>query len=145
MEGLRITGEIRENTLNGLKWLKFLTVMSVIGVGICAIVSAVCLIGGQNVALAFGQSSNELTIIGFIYLVLVGLYIYPIMLTFNFISNMRRAFAAEDQMSLVEASDCFRSVLKYVGILTIAIIALYALIVVIVIIAAIAGLAMAAV
>lgn len=65
---------------------------------------------------------------GALYIILAGVYYYPISKTFAQIKNIREALIFDSQMSLEEASSNYYSVLRYLGILSIPLLCLYVLV-----------------
>ena len=121
MENLRITEYIQQNLLSATKWLKFMTILGIIGVALVFIAGIVML---------FIPTYDGVpgAIVGVIYMLLTLLYIYPIKKSFDLIKNTREAMNNASQTSLEDASANFKSILKYFGILAIVCMAIYAMI-----------------
>lgn len=130
MENLRITESIKANLLTAMKWMKFLTVVSIIGLALVALAAVVLPMSGIPQA----------WLMSLIYIVAIAIYVYPIKKCLNIISSTRKAMNEASQAELEDAADSFRSVLKYMGILCIIVLSIYALLLLCVIIALASGL-----
>ena len=124
---LKVTSDMQANLLSGAKWLKFLTVVATVGVVLLLLLSIGCF--GLAVA---GTTVGEYTpgllfCVGCVYLVCVGLYVYPIKKVFSLVKNIREAMNDCSQVGFEDAADDFRSILKYCGIVTIIALGIYAL------------------
>ncbi|MDO4460950.1 MAG: hypothetical protein Q4C30_00445 [Bacteroidia bacterium] len=115
MENLKITETIKNYLLSSTKWLKFLTIVAVVATAILLIAALILIASGIP----------QTTILGIAYLILVGLYVYPIIKCFNIICHTRKALKEASQDSLESAADNLHSLLKFLGILTIIVISLY--------------------
>lgn len=124
MENLRITENIQKNLLSATKWLKFMTILSTVGVALFFIIGIVLLFIPTN-----GRDPGAL--FGVIYMLLTLLYFYPIKKSFDLIKNTRDAMGNASQMGLEQAAANVKSILKYFGILSIVCLSIYALLFVI--------------
>ena len=124
MENLRITENIQNNLLTATKWLKFMTILSTVGVALFFIIGIVLLFIPTN-----GRDPGAL--FGVIYMLLTLLYFYPIKKSFDLIKNTRDAMGNASQMGLEQAAANVKSILKYFGILSIVCLSIYALLFVI--------------
>lgn len=132
MENLRITENIQNNLLTATKWLKFMTILSTVGVALFFII---------GIVLLFITTYDGVpgALYGVIYMLLTLLYFYPIKKSFDLIKNTRDAMGNASQMGLEQAAANVKSILKYFGILSIVCLSIYALILIICFIAIMAG------
>ena len=132
MENLRITENIQNNLLTATKWLKFMTILSTVGVALFFII---------GIVLLFIPTYDGVpgALYGVIYMLLTLLYFYPIKKSFDLIKNTRDAMGNASQMGLEQAAANVKSILKYFGILSIVCLSIYALIFIICFIAIMAG------
>ena len=132
MENLRITENIQSNLLSAAKWLKFMTILSTVGVALFFII---------GIVLLFIPTYDGVpgALYGVIYMLLTLLYFYPIKKSFDLIKNTREAMGNASQMGLEQAAANVKSILKYFGILSIVCLSIYALLFVIGFIAIMAG------
>lgn len=132
MENLRITENIQNNLLTATKWLKFMTILSTVGVALFFII---------GIVLLFIPTYDGVpgAVYGAIYILLTLLYFYPIKKSFDLIKNTRDAMGNASQMGLEQAAANVKSILKYFGILSIVCLSIYALIFIICFIAIMAG------
>lgn len=132
MENLRITENIQNNLLTATKWLKFMTILSTVGVALFFII---------GIVLLFIPTYDGVpgALYGVIYMLLTLLYFYPIKKSFDLIKNTRDAMGNASQMGLEQAAANVKSILKYFGILSIVCLSIYALILIICFIAIMAG------
>ena len=132
MENLRITENIQNNLLSATKWLKFMTILSTVGVALFFII---------GIVLLFIPTYDGVpgALYGVIYMLLTLLYFYPIKKSFDLIKNTREAMGNASQVGLEQAAANVKSILKYFGILSIVCLSIYALILIICFIAIMAG------
>lgn len=131
LEELRITEGMRDSLLSGMKWLNFLTIMCCIGMGFVVLMGVGFLFGGTFVASLDSNTPTGLfPVMGIVYLIIAGVYVYPIMKCFNLISNTRKAMSGM-QENLEMAADDFAAIMRFVGIFTIIALGLYALLIIV--------------
>lgn len=130
MENLRINEKIQQNLLSSANWLQFITILAAIG-------AAFMILGGVSLLFmsiagfaAMGQQGAIILICSIVYLVLGGLYIYPIIRSFNLIDNIRKSMKSFSQNALDKASDDFKAIMKFIGIMIIAIIVIYVIVII---------------
>ena len=119
MENLEISASIRQNLLSAMKWLKFLAVCGTVFMAIVFVAGVVFLFlpvynGAPGVA------------VGLVYIVMAFVYIYPLKKTFEIVREVRSALNGNSQTSLEFAGLATRSVLKFMGVLTIVALSVYA-------------------
>ena len=119
--GLTVNERMKFDLLSAAKWAKFLCVMMIF-------FSAV--LSGVAPNMPFGA------FVGFLYLVMAALYIYPIVKGFQFANGTKAACLTGDENELARGFAGLRSLLRFIGVLTIICMALYVLIIIGVIIVA---------
>ncbi len=123
MENLEISASIRQNLLSAMKWLKFLAVCGTVCMAIVFVAGVVFLFlpdynGVPGVA------------VGLVYIVMAFVYIYPLKKTFEIVREVRSALNGNSQTSLEFAALATRSVLKFMGVLTIVALSVYAVVII---------------
>ena len=107
------------------KWTKFLSIMGFIFVGFMVI--AAFFMG----TILSGISGEESTMpipgfmVGFIYLVMAGLYFFPVLYLFKFSTNIKKALSSNDYKGFNLAISNLKSHYKFIGILTVTMLGLY--------------------
>lgn len=118
MENLEISASIRQNLLSAMKWLKFLAVCGTVCMAIVFV---------AGVAFLFlPDYSGAPVVVGLVYIVMAFVYIYPLKKTFEIVREVRSALNGNSQTSLEFAALATRSVLKFMGVLTIVALSVYA-------------------
>lgn len=105
----------KESLLSATKWLKFLTILSSIGLVLMVIFGLIAMV----VPSALGARYGALGGMGLIYWCVAALYAYPIIRAFRMIKEARLACLADDQNSFELMFDSMRAILRYMGILAI--------------------------
>lgn len=120
-EELKLTKQAQQTLLKAMKWLQFFAVLGAIAAGMIIIAAIIfCIV-------SFINGGPSFLFVSLLYLVLGAVYFYPVKKTFDLISNTRLAIYQNDPDQLELAAGNFHTILKYCGILTIAIVVLYLL------------------
>ena len=120
-EELKLTEQAQQTLLKAMKWLQFFAVLGAIAAGMIIIAAIIfCIV-------SFIHGGPSFLFVSLLYLVLGAVYFYPVKKTFDLISNTRLAIRQNDPDQLELAAGNFHTILKYCGILTIAIVVLYLL------------------
>ena len=120
MADLIITASMKQSLLEAMKWLKVLTVLGTIGLGLVAVLGVIFLfmpsssLGVSGVAAAF------------VYFVCCAIYYYPIKKCYGIVGNMREAINDDSQASLECCAEDTCAVLRYLGVLSLVVVAIYA-------------------
>ena len=111
MENLRITPSIQRNLLSSTKWFNFFAILGAIGVALMFMGGVGCILAG---VLNLGNTFDSAGLIGlgFIYIVLGGVYIYPLNKSFALISNTKNAMYNASQPSLEQSAENLKSILQ---------------------------------
>ncbi len=100
------------------KWAKFLGIIGFVFLGLLLLVS---------IATTFylTHTSGLGTLIGSIYLAVVGIYIYPVFALFRFGKWMKMALTNADQVLFNKSLKSLKNCFLYIGIVTIILICIY--------------------
>ncbi len=104
------------------KWAKFLAIIGFIFMGFMVL--------GSFAVFAFAGSMGSLVPfpmagVGFLYLVLAGVYFFPIYYLLQFANKTKLALANKSTQSLTESMKYIKSHYKFMGIFTIVMLAMY--------------------
>jgi hypothetical protein len=130
--GIRVSNDAKANFITIGKWVKFLGIMGFISVGFLAILALIMIIGGSSVSLG----GEQMMLIGFLYLVIAGVYIYPALYLVRTSKHLSEAFNRDSQSSFELGVENMKSFFKFVGIFTIVVISLYILMILVAVFAA---------
>jgi hypothetical protein len=130
--GIRVSNDAKANFITIGKWVKFLGIMGFISVGFLAILALIMIIGGSSVSLG----GEQMMLVGFLYLVIAGVYIYPALYLVRTSKHLSEAFNRDSQSSFELGVENMKSFFKFVGIFTIVVISLYILMILVAVFAA---------
>ena len=133
--GLTVNERMKFDLLSAAKWAKFLCIMGTIGM-VLLVVIAVMMIFFSAVLSGVAPNMPFGAFVGFLYLFMAALYIYPIVKSFQFANRTKAACLTGDENELARGFAGLRSLLRFIGVLTIICMALYVLIIIGVIIVA---------
>lgn len=124
---MTVTESMKYDLLCAAKWAKFLCIVGCVGVAIMLIASlGMIVIGGLLTKalpdMPFGPA------LGFLYLIIAALYIYPLMKGFQFANATKAACLYNDQYQLARGVTGLKDLIKFTGILTIVVLSIYAII-----------------
>ncbi len=131
---LEVKDEIKGYLSEISKWSYFLSILGFIGVGLMVLLgifvgffSGLNSLGGSsNTLYNFGYSMG----IGFFYIVLALVYLFPILYLFRFSKRMKSALKLNNNEDFRIAFSNLKSHYKYMGIFVIVIISIYILIII---------------
>lgn len=109
--------------LTAAKWAKFLCIMGCIAMGIMLLCAILLIALGTALGSALGMDYGPG--LGFLYLVIALIYIYPIIKGFQFANATKAACLSDDEQQLAHGMEGLSSLVKFLGILTIICIVLY--------------------
>ena len=123
--GMTVSQGMKDDLLTTAKWMKFLCIIGCIGVALMLILGLAMFfvgasIGGGNTPLGAGM--------GFLYLILAAIYIYPIIKGFQFANGTKAACLTDNEYELARGFAGLRDLLRFMGILAIVCIVIYVLI-----------------
>ena len=124
---MTVTESMKSDLLCAAKWAKFLCIVGCVGVAIMLIASLGMILIGGLVSKAlpdmpFGPA------LGFLYLIIAALYIYPLMKGFQFANATKAACLYNDHYQLARGVTGLKDLIKFTGILTIVVLSIYAII-----------------
>ncbi len=124
--GLSINSESKGYLAETAKWAKFL---AIIGFFFMAII----IIGAISMAFVMGSEFDDLfpgmgIMIVLLYILMAGIYIFPILYLYRFATNMKGAINSNDNMLATEAFSNLKSHYKFFGILMAIFLGIYAFI-----------------
>ena len=137
---MNVTESMKSDLLCAAKWAKFLCIVGCVGVAIMLIASLGMILIGGLVSKAlpdmpFGPA------LGFLYLIIAALYIYPLMKGFQFANATKAACLYNDQYQLARGVTGLKDLIKFTGILTIVVISICVIVIVFAILFAAIGIA----
>ncbi|HZH97110.1 MAG TPA: hypothetical protein VEY06_14560 [Flavisolibacter sp.] len=116
------------------KWARFLAISGMVFLGLAVVGILFFAYYISSVAPSIeGQYSSQGMLAGFgvgvalFYLLLLGVWFFPLLFLLRFANKMKVALAGNDQTALNSAVQNLKMCLRYIGILTIIILALYAI------------------
>ena len=123
-----INGYLKETST----WGKFLAIVGYITVGIFVMLALFMMFGASQLS-NYTQSPMPMPFVflGFIYLVLAGLYLIPINNLHKFAIRMKGGILQQDKAMVTSGFENLKSLFKFMGIFTIVILSMYALILIV--------------
>ncbi len=107
-------------------WVRLLTIVGMIGVGFMALAVVFMLVGGMA-----GAGRGELTVMAAMYILMIGLYVYPLVCLWRYASRIKQLTLTGDKESLLGALDAQRGFWKFMGIMMLIVFGFYALMLVV--------------
>lgn len=104
------------------KWAKFLAIVGFIfmGIMVLAAIAMFAFSGSMGSIMPFPMAG-----IGFLYLVIAGMYCIPIYYLLQFSNKTKQALDSQNTQTLTESMGYLKSHYKFIGIFTIVMLALY--------------------
>jgi len=125
-----ITDEIKKYFLEISKWGKFLAIVGYIGMGFLVLLSLFLMVGVSLIPNVNG-SGMPMAAAGFVYLLMAGVYFFPITYLYNYSVKIKQGLTTNDQQNVTSAFMNLKSLFKFFGIFTIVILSIYALILIV--------------
>jgi len=112
------------------KWTKFFAILGFIFIGLMVLASI-----GMFAASSYISAYTPVPMagVGFLYLVIIGLYFFPIYYLLQFSNKAKEALMSRSSQALTEAMKFLKSHYKFVGIMTIVMLALYPIMMIVII------------
>lgn len=137
---LEVDNTAKAHMLETARWAKFLAILGFIGLGLVILIG---LFAGTLMSSLSAYSGNTATatmgpMMFFIYLIIAGVYFYPVFALYKFSSLIKVALNSANQQQFNDAFRYMKSMFKYMGIVSIVILCIYG----VVILAVVAGLSM---
>jgi uncharacterized membrane protein len=126
-----ITPDIRAFLIETARWAYFLAIIGFIMIGFIVVIA---IFAGSLIGMMASQipEANGLGAIGggfitFFYLLIAGIYIFPVLYLYRFSIKMKEALRTDNQESLSISFENLKSHYKFIGILMIVVLGFYAL------------------
>lgn len=137
--GMTVNESMKTDLLSAAKWAKFLCIVGCIGMAFVVIFALVMLFAGSLMARVYPGAPLGAAM-GFLYLIIAAIYIYPLIKGFQFANGTKAACLSNNESELARGFEGLRSLLQYCGVLAIICLLLYALVFIGFIFAVIVGL-----
>ncbi|MDP2723742.1 MAG: hypothetical protein Q8O72_13390 [Bacteroidales bacterium] len=123
-----INGYLKETST----WGKFLAFVGYVTVGIFVLLALFMMFGASQLS-NYTQSPMPMPFgfLGFIYLVLAGLYLIPINYLHKFAIRMKGGILQQDKAMVISGFENLKSLFKFMGVFTIVLLSMYALILIV--------------
>ena len=122
--------EIRGYLLETSRWGKFLAIIGYVGIAFLVVFAIVMIIGFSAMG-SVSDTDIPMGWFGGIYLIIALIYFFPVNYLFRFSDKINYGLKANDRQAITAGFINLKSLIKFMGILTIVILSLYALILVI--------------
>ena len=126
--GMFVNHTMKGDLLSAAKWAKFLCIVGCIGLALMLIAGLALIVLGSKLGGAFAGSAIGGAGMGFLYLIITAIYIYPLIKGFQFANATKAACLTDSESQLARGFAGLGSLLKYFGILTIIVLIIYVLI-----------------
>lgn len=126
---LEITADISSQLVEAARWSKFLAILGFVFMGFMVVTGII-----MSIAMAFIPRSTmpgmpiPPFLIGLFYLVMAGIYLFPLLYLYRFSSGVKLALRIKDQAQLRKAFSNLKAHYRFIGILMIVTLALYVLV-----------------
>jgi len=117
---------IRSFLIETSKWAKFLAIMGYIGIGVMVLFSLLAVIGFSLLS-HYANMPFPMGLFGLMYLVIAGVYYFPVTFLYRFSVRMRKGLESRDVEAVTSGFENLKLLYKFKGILTIIVLALYLL------------------
>jgi len=119
------------------KWMKFICTVGCVGVAFVVLLGLLLIVLGTGISQYLADTPLG-GAIGFLYLIIAAIYIYPLIKGFQFANATRNACMTDNEAELTRGFEGLNKLLMFIGILTIIILVIYVFIILSTIIFAIA-------
>ena len=130
---LQVDHEVSSHLRETAKWAKFLSIVGFVFIGIILVFFAIA--GSKIASYSYSSPLSAALAPGGMYqivllLIIIALYFFPCLFTFNFANKMLRALRNSDQYTLVSSFRQLKLCYKFIGILTLIFISIYVIVLV---------------
>ncbi|MBK8054453.1 MAG: hypothetical protein IPK35_14600 [Saprospiraceae bacterium] len=115
------------------KWAKFLSIVGMVMMGIIVLIGIIMMVSIGSISSLSPELGNLGGMgagLGFVYLILAGIYAYPIWKLYGFSNLTKKALGTNDSTLLTQAFGAQKSMFKFMGFFTAILLGIYALIIV---------------
>ncbi len=129
-EKLELTEDINRNLHSAGKWSQFLAILGFIGTGFMVLAGIT-----MSTVMAFIPGDEDIfpfpmALLGFLYIILAGVYFLPVFYLFRFSNSIKQAVALKKQDQLSVAFNNLRAHYKTFGIIMIVLMCLYPILII---------------
>lgn len=131
--GLHLDENAKSHLKETAKWTKLLSIVGFVTVGFLILFGLVMMFSIGSLGDKYSQISGMGSmgaVMGIVYILMAGLYLYPILKLYHFSDFAKKALASHDSHMLTQALEAQKSMYKFMGILTVIVLAIYAIIIV---------------
>ena len=121
---MTVTEGMKKDLLSAAKWTKFLCIVGCVGLAIIVLMAFFMMFFGSMASKIFAGTPFGAAL-GFLYLILAAIYIYPLIKGFQFANATKAACLSNDEQLLARGIAGLNDLLKYMGVLTIIVLSLY--------------------
>jgi hypothetical protein len=121
---MTVTEGMKNDLLSAAKWAKFLCIVGCVAVAIIVLLAIFMMFFGAMASKIFAGTPFGAAV-GFLYLIVAALYIYPLIKGFQFANATKAACLSNDEQQLARGIAGLNDLLKYMGVLTIIVLSLY--------------------
>lgn len=125
-KGLEVTDFVKTNLKETANWAKFLAIMGFVGIGLMVLLAIVMFFTASEFSMMYGGPLGGF--VGFIYLIMAGVYFIPVYLLYQFADRTKKAIDFNNQQSFSDAINSLKLHYKFLGIFTIVILSIYLLV-----------------
>ncbi|WP_070137115.1 DUF5362 family protein [Crocinitomix algicola] len=107
------------------KWANFIAILGFVGIGLMLLIALFFVVGNVNFRMKTFGGGLSPTSIGFIYIIMAGIYFFPVMYLYKFGTKMKFALKSKSNTSLTESFENLKSHYKFLGIFLIVFLSIY--------------------
>lgn len=122
---ISIPSQAINNLIETGKWTKFLSIVGFIFIGIMIVIALFTSAILSNIKGAENVFPYPSYLIGIIYILIAGLYFFPVLYLYKFSTNVKKSLKTNNLQGFNTATKNLKSHFKFIGILTIIALALY--------------------
>lgn len=122
---ISIPSQAINNLIETGKWTKFLSIVGFIFIGIMIVIALFTSAILSNIKGAENALPYPSYLIGIIYILIAGLYFFPVLYLYKFSTNVKKSLTTNNLEGFNTATKNLKSHFKFIGILTIIALALY--------------------
>ena len=122
---LTVSSSVRTSLDTMVYWGKFLAIVGYIGVAFMVLAFFGMLAMGSNFDDGYGDNVQG---VAFVYLIMAGLYFFPVNYLYIFSTRTRKALNSNNQIDLDHGLSNLGSNFKFIGVMTLVVLSIYVLI-----------------
>lgn len=125
--GLNLCSDARFFLNEAARWAKFLAILGFIGAGFLVLIGLSTLAMSSALSSQFSALGISPAFIGFLYLIIAVVYLFPSLFMYNFANRAQGAVRGNSSSLLTESMGFLRSTFRFYGIVAIVFIGVYLL------------------